>query len=68
MNEETTNTDMLTLSMSKKDLEVIAAALENNMVSMQLEFAELERRAMVIKKELDQTVTMLSIMRGRIGS
>jgi hypothetical protein len=34
---------------------------------MQLEFSELEKKAGSLKKELDQTVAMLSIMKQRLA-
>jgi hypothetical protein len=67
MTDETTKPEILTVSMSKKDLEVIANALQKNIVTMQLEFSELEKKAGSLKKELDQTVAMLSIMKQRLA-
>ena len=62
-----TTSDSLTLTMSHADLTVMAKAMENSVNSMQLEFAELEKRAIVLKQDIDRQVAMLSVMKSKLG-
>ena len=41
--------------------------METSVISMQLEFAELEKRAVVLKQDIDRQVAMLSIMKSKLG-
>lgn len=61
-----TTSELLTLSMSQADLTVIAKAMEKSVITMQMEFAELEKRAGVLKQDIDRQVAMLSIMRTKL--
>lgn len=58
--------ELLQLSMSQADLTVIAKAMEKSVVSMQLEFAELEKKAVVLKQDIDRQVAMLSVMKDKL--
>jgi len=60
-------TEPLTLSMSQADLSVIASAMEKNVTSLQEEFSLLEKRAIVIKQEIDRQVAMLLIMKAKLA-
>jgi hypothetical protein len=60
-------TEPLTLSMSQADLSVIASAMEKNVTMLQEEFSSLEKRAIVIKQEIDRQVAMLSIMKSKLA-
>lgn len=64
---ELTTSESLTLTMSQADLTVIAKSMETSVISMQLEFAELEKRAVVLKQDIDRQVAMLSIMKSKLG-
>jgi hypothetical protein len=66
MSEQTEKTEALTLTMSPADLSVIASAMEKNIASLQVEFSNLEKRAMVIKQEIDRQASMLSIMKAKL--
>lgn len=66
MSEQTT--DQLTLTMSQADLNVIYKSMEKSIVSMQLEFAELEKRAIVLKQDIDRQMAMISIMKAKAQS
>lgn len=63
-----TTSELLTLSMSQADLTVIAKAMEKSVITMQMEFAELEKRAGVLKQDIDRQVAMLSIMRTKLAN
>lgn len=63
-----TTTELLTLSMSQADLTVIAKSMEKSVITMQMEFAELEKRAGVLKQDIDRQVAMLSIMKGKLSN
>lgn len=63
MSEQTT--DQLTLTMSPADLAVIYKSMEKSIVSMQLEFNELEKKAIVLKQDIDRQMAMLSIMKAK---
>ncbi len=63
-----TTSELLTLSMSQADLTVIAKAMEKSVITMQMEFVELEKRAVVLKQDIDRQVAMLSIMRTKLSS
>lgn len=58
--------ETLTLSMSIADLTVIAKAMEKSLISMQMELAEMDKRAGVLKQDIDRQVAMLTIMKGKI--
>ena len=62
-----TSTDSLTLTMSHADLSVMAKAMEKSVITMQMEFAELEKKAVIIKQDIDRQVAMLSIMKSKIS-
>jgi hypothetical protein len=63
---DTTN-DPLTLTMSHADLSVMAKAMEKSVITMQMEFAELEKKAVVLKQDIDRQVAMLNIMKSKIN-
>jgi len=58
--------EILTLSMSIADLTVVSKAMEKSVVAMQMEFAELEKRAASLKQDIDRQVAMLTIMKQRL--
>lgn len=60
-------TEPLTLSMSPADLTVIASAMEKNVLSLQAEFSALEKRAGVIKQEIDRQNAMLTVMKAKLA-
>jgi hypothetical protein len=62
-----TSNDSLTLTMNQTDLIVVAKAMEKSVIAMQLEFAELEKKAVVLKQDIDRQVAMLSIMKEKIS-
>jgi len=66
-NMSDTSTDSLTLTMSHADLSVMAKAMEKSVITMQMEFAELEKKAVIIKQDIDRQVAMLSIMKSKIS-
>lgn len=68
LNMSETTTELLTLSMSQADLTVIAKSMEKSVITMQMEFAELEKRAGVLKQDIDRQVAMLSIMKGKLAN
>jgi len=63
---ETVN-DSLTLTMSVADLTVMSKAMEKSVITMQMEFAELEKKAVVLKQDIDRQVAMLNIMKAKIS-
>ncbi len=63
---ETLN-DSLTLTMSIADLTVMSKAMEKSVIAMQMEFAELEKKAVVLKQDIDRQVAMLNIMKSKIS-
>jgi hypothetical protein len=63
---ETAN-DSLTLTMSQADLTVMSKAMEKSVITMQMEFAELEKKAVVLKQDIDRQVAMLNIMKAKIS-
>ena len=63
---ETLN-DSLTLTMSIADLAVMSKAMEKSVIAMQMEFAELEKKAVVLKQDIDRQVAMLNIMKSKIS-
>ena len=63
---ETVN-DSLTLTMSVADLTVMSKAMEKSVITMQMELAELEKKAVILKQDIDRQVAMLSIMKSKIG-
>lgn len=58
--------ETLTLTMSVADLTVIAKAMEKSLIAMQMELAEMDKRAGVLKQDIDRQVAMLTIMKGKI--
>lgn len=60
------NDELLTLSMSTADLTVIAKAMEKSVISMQMELTELDKRAGVLKQDIDRQLAMLTIMKNKI--
>jgi hypothetical protein len=63
MSEQTN--EQLTLTMSPADLAVMAKAIEKSVITMQLEFSELEKKATVLKQDIDRQMAMLSIMKAK---
>ena len=63
---EQNTSDSLTLTMSQADLTVMAKAMEKSIVSMQLEFSDLEKKAVVLKQDIDRQAAMLSVMKARL--
>ena len=66
-NMSDTTTDSLTLTMNQADLSVMAKAMEKSVITMQMEFAELEKMAVILKQDIDRQVAMLSIMQSKIS-
>ena len=64
---ELTTSESLTLTMSQADLTVIAKSMEMSVNTMQLEFAELEKKAIVLKNDMDRQLDMLSVMKSKLG-
>jgi hypothetical protein len=64
---ELTTSESLTLTMSQADLTVIAKSMEMSVNTMQLEFAELEKKAIVLKNDMDRQLAMLSVMKAKLG-
>jgi hypothetical protein len=58
--------EQLTLTMSPSDLAVMYKAMEKSVITMQLEFAELEKKATVLKQDIDRQVAMLSVMKAKL--
>ena len=58
--------EQLTLTMSHSDLAVMYKAMEKSVITMQLEFAELEKKATVLKQDIDRQVAMLSVMKAKL--
>jgi hypothetical protein len=58
--------ELLTLTMSPTDLSVIYKSMEKSIITMQLEFSELEKKAIVLKQDIDRQVNMLSIMKTKL--
>jgi hypothetical protein len=52
--------------MSPTDLSVIYKSMEKSIITMQLEFSELEKKATVLKLDIDRQVNMLSIMKTKL--
>ena len=63
---EQTSSDSLTLTMSPADLIVMSKAMEKSVVTMQMEFAELEKKAVVLKQDIDRQVAMLTVMKSKL--
>ena len=63
-----TTSDSLTLTMSQADLTVMAKAIEKSVSAMQLEFSELEKKAIQLKQDIDRQTAMLAVMKSRIES
>lgn len=63
---EQTSSDSLTLTMSPADLSVMAKAMEKSVIAMQMEFAELEKKAVVLKQDIDRQVAMLNIIKSTL--
>jgi hypothetical protein len=58
--------ELLTLTMSPTDLSVIYKSMEKSIITMQLEFSDLEKKATVLKHEIDRQVAMLSVMKSKL--
>lgn len=58
--------DLVNLSMNISDLNVIYKSLEKNVIASQLEFAELEKKAAVLKQDIEKQIAMLSIMKSKL--
>ena len=63
---EITSSDSLTLTMSPADLAVMSKAMEKSVITMQMEFAELEKKAVVLKQDIDRQVAMLNVMKAKL--
>ena len=59
--------ESLTLTMNQTDLIVVAKAMEKSVISMQMEFAELEKKAVILKQDIDRQVAMLNIMKAKVS-
>ena len=66
-NMSETSNDSLTLTMNQTDLLVVAKAMEKSVISMQMEFADLEKKALALKQDIDRQVAMLSIMKAKLN-
>ena len=66
-NMSDTSNDSLTLTMNQTDLIVVANAMEKSVIAMQMEFAELEKKAVALKQDIDRQVAMLTIMKSKIS-
>ena len=53
--------------MGPADLAVIVSAMEKNVASLQTEFLSMEKRALVIKQEIDKQLAMLAIMKAKLA-
>ncbi len=60
--------DQLTLTMSPADLNVIYKSMEKSIISTQLEFADMEKKATVLKQDIDRQMAMLSIIKAKVLS
>ena len=58
--------ELLTLTMSPNDLTVIYKSMEKSIITMQLEFSDLEKKATVLKQDIDRQVAMLSVMKSKL--
>ena len=58
--------ELLTLTMSPNDLSVIYKSMEKSIRPMQLEFSDLEKKATVLKQDIDRQVAMLSVMKAKL--
>jgi hypothetical protein len=58
--------ELLTLTMSPNDLTVIYKSMEKSIIAMQLEFSDLEKKATVLKQDIDRQVAMLSVMKSKL--
>ena len=58
--------EILTLTMSPNDLTVIYKSMEKSIIAMQLEFSDLEKKATVLKQDIDRQVAMLSVMKSKL--
>ena len=58
--------ELLTLTMSPNDLSVIYKSMEKSIIAMQLEFSDLEKKATVLKQDIDRQVAMLSVMKSKL--
>jgi len=56
----------LTLTMSQADLTVIYKSMQKSIVNMQMEYVDLEKKAGVLKQDIDRQVAMLAIMKDRL--
>ena len=63
-----TTSDSLTLTMSQADLTVMAKAIEKSVSAMQIEFSELEKKAIQLKQDIERQMAMLSVMKARLES
>ena len=63
---ELTSSDSLTLTMSPADLAVMSKAMEKSVITMQMEFAELEKKAVGLKQDIDRQVAMLNVMKSKL--
>ena len=66
MSEQTS--EQLTLTMSPADLAVMSKAMEKSVITMQMEFAELEKKAVALKQDIDRQVAMLTIIKAKVQS
>jgi hypothetical protein len=68
MSEQTTTPESLTLTMSPADLTVIYKSMEKSITSMHLEFVDLEKKATILKQDIERQVAMLSVMKSKLES
>ena len=68
MSEQTTTPESLTLTMSPADLTVIYKSMEKSITSMHLEFVDLEKKAIILKQDIERQVAMLSVMKSKLES
>ncbi len=61
-----TTSESLTLTMNIADLAVMHKAMEKSVIAMQMEFAELEKKAVILKQDIDRQVAMLSVMKEKL--
>jgi hypothetical protein len=66
MSEQTS--EQLTLTMSPADLTVMSKAMEKSVITMQMEFVELEKKAVALKQDIDRQVAMLTIIKAKVQS
>jgi hypothetical protein len=46
----------------------MSKAMEKSVITMQMEFAELEKKAVALKQDIDRQVAMLTIIKAKVQS